>query len=210
MSEPFSLSKALSRVLDANLRYTALATRLATTALESAFSVTSRIGPRAAAIRQGATQGPDEPPAAASGQPGPAAILLEGKAGSTAVGFFVVENSLPDEISTPVEVSPLIAPDGRRIQSALRFEPGRISLGAGEQVVARVTTKISRRLVAGVRYHGEILVPGVAGARIPIVLRRVAETASRKPGRKKSGSISKAAGRNRRRSPRESGAPNSL
>jgi len=59
---------------------------------------------------------------------------LEGEAGSTAVGFFVVENSLPHEISTPVEVSPLFAPDGRQIQSALRFDPGRISLGAGEQL----------------------------------------------------------------------------
>src|ERR1035441_564032 len=98
MSEPSALGKALSRVLDANLRYTLLATRLATTALESAFSVTSRIG-QAAAIRQAATQERVEP-AEASGRPGPAAILLEGKAGSTAVGFFVVENSLPHEEHT--------------------------------------------------------------------------------------------------------------
>jgi hypothetical protein len=195
MSEPSALGKALSRVLDANLRYTLLATRLATTALESAFSVTSRIG-QAAAIRQAATQERVEP-AEASGRPGPAAILLEGKAGSTAVGFFVVENSLPHEISTPVEVSPLTAPDGQQIQSALSFDPGRICLGAGEQVVARVTAKISRRLAAGERYQGEIRVPGVAGARIPIVLRRKAEATPRKPGRKKSESVPKAAGKKR-------------
>jgi hypothetical protein len=185
MSEPSSLSKALSRALEVNLRYTALATRLATTALESALSVTSGIAPRAA------------PPAEASGQPGPAAILLEAEAGSTAVGFFVVENSLPHEISTKVEVSPLTAPDGRQIPSALRFDPGRISLGAAEQVVARVSAKISRRLVAGTRYQGEIFVPGVAGARIPIVLRRTAETAPQKLRRKKSESISRAAGKKR-------------
>jgi hypothetical protein len=185
MSEPSSLSKVLSRVLDANLHYTALATRLATTALDSAFSVASKAGPR------------DEPQTEISGQPGPAAILLEGEAGSTAVGFFVVENSLPHEISTPVEVSPLVDPDGLQIQSALRFDPGRISLGAGEQVVARVSARINRRLVAGTRYIGEILVPGVAGARIPIVLRRNAGTTPRKSGRKKSDPISNAAGKQR-------------
>ena len=197
MSEPSFLGKALSRVLDANLRYTALATKFSTAALESAFSVISGIGSQAAVVRQPATQGLDEPPAEASEQSGPAAILLEGEAGSTAVGFFVVENALPHEISTPVEVSPLSAPDGRQIQSALRFDPGRISLGAGEQVVARVTAKISRRLVAGTRYQGEILVPGVAGARIPIVLRRKAETTLQKPSRKKSEPIPRAAGKKR-------------
>ena len=193
MSARSPLSKALNRVLDADLRYTALATRLATTVLESAFSVTSGIGPQPAAIRQVATQEGHEPPAKASGQPACITILLEGEAGSTAVGFFVVENSLPHEISTPVEVSPLFAPDGRQIQSALRFDPGRISLGAGEQVVARVTAKISRRLSAGTRYQGEILVPGVAGARIPIVLRRKAEITPQKPSCKRLSQYSKAA-----------------
>ena len=77
-----------------------------------------------------------------------------------------------------MEVSTLIAPDGRQVQSALRFEPGVISLAAGEQVVARVTAKISSRLVPGQSYEGEIVVPGVAGARIPIVLRRKIDVAS--------------------------------
>jgi len=197
MSDRFSFGKTLTRVLDANLSFTALATSLATTLLESAFSVTSGRTPQSAAIRQSAVQERDEPSPEASGQPGTAAILLEGDAGSTAVGFFVVENSLPHEISTPIEVSPLVAPDGRRIQSALRFDPGTISLSAGEQVVARVTAKISRRLVAGARYQGEILVPGVAGARIPIVLRRKVETTPRKPSRKKSVSISGTAAKKR-------------
>jgi hypothetical protein len=181
MSKASSLSKALSRALDANLRCTGLATRLATTALESAFSVASEIGPKAASIRQAVTPRRAASPAVDSGQPRSAAILLEGDAGSTAVGFFVVENSLPHEITTRVEVSPLIAPGGRQIQSALRFDPGTISLAAGEQVVARVTAKISRRLVVGARYQGEILVPGVAGARIPIVLRRKPESTRQKP-----------------------------
>jgi hypothetical protein len=186
MSEPFALSRALSRVFDANRRYTAVATRLATAALESAFSAASQTDPQAAMVAQPNTQSRFDRQPEPSGQPEPAAILLEGAVGSTAVGFFVVENSLPHQVSTRVEVSPLIASDGRQIKSALRFDPGNISLGAGEQVVARVTTKISRRLVAGTRYQGEILVPGVAGARIPIVLRRKATARPQKLSRSKS------------------------
>jgi hypothetical protein len=191
MSDRSSIGKALSSAVDANLRYTAMATRLATTALESAFSAASsiatEIGPKAAAaVRQATTQARAGQRPASSVQQKPAAILLEGEVGSTATGFFVVENSLPQAISTAVEVSPLIAPDGRRIDSALRFEPGAISLAPNEQVIARVTAKISRRLVAGVRYEGEILVPGVAGARIPIVLKRKLEASPHTLVRKKS------------------------
>jgi hypothetical protein len=173
----------LSRALDANLRFTSLATQVAATALESAFSAASGLGAAAAAdvtrltpaaVRRGQ-------PTASEQKPAPA-IVLEGVAGSTAVGFFVVENSLPHEIAAAVEVSPLIAADGRRLDSVLRFSPGTISLAPGEQVVARVTAKISRRLVAGVRYEGQILVPGAGGAQIPIVLKRNAEAAAKAPG----------------------------
>ena len=173
-----SLSKALSRAIDANLRYSALATRLATSALESAFSAASGLTPAANALGKAVTR----TSAAVSSTPAStAAIVLEGRAGDTAVGFFVVENSLAHEISTPVEVSPLTATDGRQLQSALRFQPGTISLAAGEQVVAKVSAKIGRQLLVGARYEGEISVPGVAGAQIPIVLRRNPD--AKKPGR---------------------------
>jgi hypothetical protein len=198
MSERSSIGKALSRAVDANLRYTALATRLATNALESAFStgssIATEIGPKAAAVvRQVATQVRAGQQPSPSVPQKPAAILLEGEAGSTATGFFLVENSLPHAISTSIEVSPLIARDGRRIDSALRFDPGTISLAASEQVIARVTAKISRRLVAGARYEGEILVPGVAGARIPIVLKRILAATPQKLVRKKAKPVSKSA-----------------
>jgi hypothetical protein len=104
--------------------------------------------------------------------PSPAPILLEGEAGSRAFGLFVVENNLPQQISARVEVGPLIDPNGREIKAVLRFEPGVITLAPKEQVVAKVSARISRGLIAGVRYQGEIRVPGIAGARIPIVVRR--------------------------------------
>ncbi len=175
-----SLSKALSRAIDANLRYSALATRLATSALESAFSAASGLAPAANALGKAVTR---TGTAVSSAPASVAAVLLQGRAGDTAVGFFVVENSLAHEISTPVEVSPLTAADGRQLQSALRFQPGTISLAAGEQVVAKVSAKIGRQLLVGARYEGEISVPGVAGARIPIVLRRSPDARAQKPSR---------------------------
>ncbi len=105
-------------------------------------------------------------------------MVLEGEAGSRAFGLFVVENKLPKEVSTRVAVGPLVDPDGQEIPSVLRFEPGVITLAPGEQVVAKVSAHISRGLVAGVRYQGEISVPGIAGARIPIIVRRKPTTKS--------------------------------
>ena len=99
-------------------------------------------------------------------------MVLEGEAGSRAFGLFVVENKLPKEVTTRVAVGPLVDPHGQEIPSVLRFEPGIITLAPGEQVVAKVSANISRGLVAGVRYQGEISVPGIAGARIPIIVRR--------------------------------------
>jgi hypothetical protein len=212
MSEPVSISKTLSRVLDANLSFTKMATQMATTALESAFSAAStlatEVGPKAAAaIRQGIKQTQAVQQPAPSAEQKPATILLEGKTGTIATGFFVLQNSLPHEIATAIEVSPLIAFDGRRVDSALRFDPGTISLAAGEQVIARVTSKITRRLVAGLRYEGEILVPGVAGARIPIVLQRKPDAVPDKPLRKKAKPTIRAAKAAIKKAPPKKAAP---
>jgi hypothetical protein len=193
MGSGSSLSKALSRALDANLRYSALATKLAASAIDTAFSAASGLAPVATTLGKAVTR----TGAVVSPAPRAAAILLEGKAGDTAVGFFVVENSLAHEISTPVEVSPLIAADGRQLQSALRFQPGTISLAAGEQVVAKVSAKIGRQLVVGERYEGEISVPGVAGARIPIVLQRNSDATKGKAGRSASKVSAKVAAKKR-------------
>jgi hypothetical protein len=99
-------------------------------------------------------------------------MVLEGEAGARAFGLFVVENKLAKEVTTQVAVGPLIDPDGQEIPSVLRFEPGIITLAPGEQVVAKVSAKISRGLVSGVRYLGEISIPGISGASIPIIVRR--------------------------------------
>ncbi len=178
MNEVTQLTKTWGRALDANLRYTALLSELAGRSLELLLTAVSEVGPQIISTTT-AVQEVDRvtsiPPAPA---PSPAAMVLEGEAGSRAFGLFVVENKLPKEVSTRVEVGPLVDSDGQEIPSVLRFEPGVITLAPGEQVVARVSAHINRGLAAGVRYQGEISIPGIAGARIPIIVRRVPKTKS--------------------------------
>jgi len=168
------LTRVLGRALDANLRYNAILGELAIRAFDLLVSAVSDIGPpivsTATRVQEASTTIPI-PPAMAS-EPSPAPILLEGEAGRRAFGLFVVENNLPQEISARVEVGPLVDPNGREIKAVLRFEPGVITLAPKEQVVAKVSARISRGLIVGVRYQGEIRVPGIAGAHIPIVVRR--------------------------------------
>ncbi|MGB7553622.1 MAG: hypothetical protein WBM04_04565 [Candidatus Korobacteraceae bacterium] len=178
MKEVTQLTRTWGRALDANLRCTARLSELAGRSLELLLAAVSEVGPQILSTTT-AVQEVDRvtsiPPAPA---PSPAAMVLEGEAGSRAFGLFVVENKLPKEVSTPVVVGPLVDPDGQEIPSVLRFEPGVITLAPGEQVVARVSAQISRGLAAGVRYQGEISIPGIAGARIPIIVRRVPKTRS--------------------------------
>lgn len=170
------LTRVLGRALDANLRYTAVLGELAARTFGLLVSAASEIGPQIVSTRVATKEASTDVPLspAIPSVPSPAPILLEGEAGSRASGLFVVENRLPQQISTRVEVEPLVDPDGHEIECVLRFEPGAITLAPKEQVVARVSAHISRGLVAGVRYVGEIRIPGIAGARIPIIVRRKA------------------------------------
>jgi hypothetical protein len=167
------LTRVLGRALDANLRYNAVLGELAIRAFDLLVSAVSEIGPQIVSTATRVQEATAIPiPPAMPSVPSPAPILLEGEGGKRAFGLFVVENNLPQQISARVEVGPLVDPNGREIKAVLRFEPGVITLAPKEQVVAKVSARISRGLIAGVRYQGEIRVPGSAGARIPIVVRR--------------------------------------
>jgi hypothetical protein len=180
MNEVTQLTRAWGRALDANLRCTALLSELAGRGLEVLLSAVSEIGPQIISTA--------DPPQEASRvtsipsvnpqAPSSATMVLEGEGGSRAFGLFVVENKLPKEVTTQVAVGPLVDPEGNEIPSVLRFEPGVITLAPGEQVIAKVSAHISRGLEVGVRYQGEISVPGIAGARIPIIVRRKLTTKS--------------------------------
>jgi hypothetical protein len=169
------LATALGRALDVNLRYTAVLGKLAARTFDLLVSTLSEFGPQVVSIGSPAqSQQLSAAPAvlAAPAARSPASILLEGETGTRAFGLFVVENSLPQPISTSVEVGPLIDPTGREIRSVLRFEPGIITLAPYQQVVAKVSADISRALVPGVRYQAEMWVPGIPAAKIGIAVRR--------------------------------------
>lgn len=170
------LTRVLGRALDASLRWTSILGELAIRTFDLLASGVSELGVQVVSnqtqtqpqqLSSGTSPGPSR-----SAMLSPAAILLEGEAGTRAFGLFVVENNLPQQISAPVEVGPLVDPDGREIPSVLRFEPGIITLAPKQQVVAKVSADISRGLLAGVRYEAEMRVPGIPSARIPIIVRR--------------------------------------
>jgi len=197
MSEPMPLTEVWRRALEANIRYYTALGQLAASLARSVFSAVAEfrpeIGVRGAPARPNGGVPVLAP--AAPRAPSTATMVLEGETGSRATGFFLVENRLPQEVSARVEVSPLVDPAGHLIRSALRFEPGIITLAAGEQVLVRVTAEMSRALAAGIRYTGEISVPGMVGARIPIVVRRSPVTRpSGAPAVKASGPTSKSHG----------------
>jgi hypothetical protein len=171
MKEGFSLGRAMGQALEANLRYVALATRLANSVATVAFTTPSGSGDGAAAGAR-SVQRRLAPPA----QPQPArkAIVLEGPAGSKPSAFFLLENHLPHEVSARVEIAPLETPSGRKLKSRLQSGQRKIVLAAGQQIVARIGVPITKKLVEGERYTGEIRVQGIPGASVPLVLRRVA------------------------------------
>lgn len=179
MNELTHFTRVCGRALDANLRYTVRLSQLAARGLEmlgsAVFEASSKwvTATSDSAPREGVLSLPSAAPSSSDPtSPSPAALVLEGTAGSRAFGLFVVENKLQKGVSTPVTVSPLVDPDGQEIPSVLRFEPGVITLAAGEQVIAKVSARITRGLAADVRYQADISIPGISGARIPIIVRR--------------------------------------
>jgi hypothetical protein len=59
------------------------------------------------------------PPAAAKPAAAEAVMMLEGEAGSTALGVFLVGNSFPNEVSATVTASPMTDESGVRPKSLL-------------------------------------------------------------------------------------------
>lgn len=112
------------------------------------------------------------PPAPRAAAPRPAALVLEAAPGGTATGLFMVENALAERVSAPITASPFRAEDGREVAPVLVFEPEIVTLSPGEQMLVRVSATIDEALEPQVGYRGELSVPGIAGTRVPLVLRR--------------------------------------
>jgi hypothetical protein len=172
MQAGFSLGRMMDQVLQANLRYVALATRVANSVAGATFTAFSGGGDRVVAaagriVQQKQLAPPVQP------QRGHSAIVLEGAAGSKPTALFLLENHMPHEVSASVEITPRSTKSGRKLKSTLQIDKQKIVLAPGQQVVARISAPITTKLVTGEQYTGEIRVQGIPGASVPLVLRRI-------------------------------------
>ena len=126
--------------------------------------------PSRAAQPQAAWTPPPPPPRPAS--PPPSVMLLEAEAGGVAVGFFVVENTLTDEVLVRVLASDFIEPAGTTCRPRLTFYPEPLTLAPGEQIAMRALAAIDDTLEPGIRYRCQLTVPALPGTAIPVVIRR--------------------------------------
>jgi hypothetical protein len=201
------LDELWRRSLDLNVRYYGAVGRLtadyfkdlASVLLGKAPSPPSQGGSGTSDAGQVRRAGVAAGPAAQSATTG--AMVLEGEAGGRVLGVFMVENHLGQAISAKVVASPFADSGGRTVQPVMTFEPETVTLGPGEQALVRVTTVIDETLEPEARYLGQLTIPGLAGTKIPVVLRRraaqadesepaVDDVATGKPSRRRRGAVS--------------------
>jgi hypothetical protein len=101
----------------------------------------------------------------------PAVMVIEAEIGSIGIGVFMVENHLGTEVDSAVVASAFKDPQAMEIHPSFTFDPPRVVLKPGEQILVRVTTPFGPDLEPDVRYNGEFVVPDLKGTRIPVVLR---------------------------------------
>ncbi|MEP7382426.1 MAG: hypothetical protein ABI910_12100 [Gemmatimonadota bacterium] len=103
---------------------------------------------------------------------GPSTLVLEGEAGTSATGSFLISNDLDRPLSCTLTSSDFADPTGAPAKVRTTFEPAAVELAPGEQQVVRVTVEIGDALVPGVGYASEIAIAGMEGFAVPVVLRR--------------------------------------
>jgi hypothetical protein len=172
MSSFRTLEELYRRALDLNLRYYASVGKLTADYLRELASAVGTVqetpGGQARTAPPASTQASAEAPRASA----PAVMVFEGDAGSTAMGVFLIGNSLTHEVSAPVTASPVVDETGKSAAVAFAFEPAVVNLRPGEQLLVRATAVIDPVLEAGSRYRGEFLIPELLGTRIPFIVRR--------------------------------------
>ncbi len=100
------------------------------------------------------------------------ALVLEGEAGETVRGAFLVSNDLGRTLTCEFVSSAFNDTIGARIVVKPVFDPFRLELAPGEQRVIQVTMTIDSSLKASVGYAGEFSIAGMDGFAVPVVLRR--------------------------------------
>lgn len=176
MSQPLQLTDVWRRSLEATVQFYSAMGELAVECVETLLATTTqsnsgatadgRFPPAPAAKKQAATA-PDSAPVSM--------MVLEAEAGRKALGVFLVENGFSRAVSAAATASAFVDEEGNELNLAVEFEPSSITLQPGEQILVKVLASISKDMPAGVRYRGEIGVPGLMGTRIPVVMGRTAE-----------------------------------
>src|SRR5258707_804095 len=178
MSKLGSLEGLWRRSLDLNIRYYGALNRLTADYLKDLVTAVSETqssqpadgGSPTRQTVESALQVEAPPPPRSAQQAG--AMVLEGEAGTSAVGVFLVENHLTRDISARVVASAFFAENGHEARPVMLFDPETIALRSGEQLLVRVSTVIDESLDPEVRYTGQFTIPELVGTRIPVVLRR--------------------------------------
>ena len=178
MSKLGSLEEVWRRSLDLNLRYYGALGRLTADYLkELVTAVSESQTPQPENGGSSTSQSGPSTPQVEVSQPSRSAkhagaMVLEGEAGTSAVGVFLVENHLTRDISARVVASAFFAENGHEVRPVMLFDPETIALRSGEQSLVRVSTVIDETLDPEVRYSGHFTIPELVGTRIPVVLRR--------------------------------------
>jgi len=165
-----ALNEVLRKSIDLNIRYYSSLGRLAAEYMrELAVVMTEPMKAVASSATSPIATAPTPTP---SSSQTPAVMVMEGDTGSIALGVFLVENHLPMEVDSKVVASFFKEPARGTIQPDFTFDPQRIVLKPGEQILVQASCPISAEIEANVRYKGEFAVPGLKGSTIPVVLRR--------------------------------------
>ncbi len=174
MSQPLELTDVWRRSLEATVQFYSTLGKLAADCLESMLATT-------AGTDSGLNSDANVPPRVAvkqertAAKPAPISMMvLEAEAGRKALGLFLVENGFSRAVSAEVTASPFLDDHGNEIKAMVEFQPASVTLQPGEQSLVKVLASIHKNMPAGVRYRGEIGVPGLMGTRIPVVLERTA------------------------------------
>jgi hypothetical protein len=177
MTDLRGLEELWRRALDLNLRYysglgklTAEYLKEVVAVMSSAQPMGAQPAPSAAGPGTRAAEAPQPEPAKSAGTQ--AVMVLEGEAGSTALGVFLVGNSLPGEVSATITSSRIVDENDREGQATFVFNPSVITLRPGEQMLVRVSAVIDPSLEPGARYRGELSIPELGGTRVPLIVRR--------------------------------------
>jgi len=161
-----SFEELFRRALDLNLRFYGAVGRLTADYFREAAAAFSELSGQ----QQPSSASPRSAPGQST-QAGPV-MVLEAEAGNSAMGVFLVENKLAHDVNAAMVATPFTDPGGLQVRVPLAFDPPRISLKPGEQILVRIQATLTKDLEPEVRYSGEVSVPELPGTRIPTIVRR--------------------------------------